>query len=202
VTETLAVRPAWKTKRDPQQHPVRFLAGIWEQRTGQHLTPKELGQLRDLRKNLDDLTRHVVEWMLDPDHWWRFCQYVQSQSGPGLHPAPPHPHVGFLLKHRGRALNIMRSELRHSTAAPDVSFCARLDQLRYNQLKSLVLVYAAGKPDWLARIDAAQTPTDLDQVFIDIVDEPTTVSTSLPVDNHSESPRQLEIAEDTSEFSR
>jgi hypothetical protein len=179
---------------------VRYLAGIWEQRTGTHLTPKELGQLRDLRKNLGDFTRHVVEWMLDPVHWWRFCQYVQAESR--LHTAPAHPHVGFLLKHHGRALNFMRSELRHSTAAADVSFCARLDQLRYNRLKSLVLVYAAGRPHWLARIDSAQTLTDLGQVFIDIVDEPTPVSTTVDVDNRNAGPQQIEIAENISELTR
>ena len=40
----------WELKRDPKQHPVRFLAGIWQQRTATQLTPKELGQLRDLNK--------------------------------------------------------------------------------------------------------------------------------------------------------
>jgi hypothetical protein len=176
------VEPAWKEKRDPQQHPVRFLAGVWEERTETHLTPKELGQLRNLRnsfveKNLGDFTRHVIEWMLDPVHWWRFCQQVRAESGPGLHYAPPHPHVGFLLKHRNRALKLVRWESRHSTAPADVSFCTRLDQWEFNEWKSLLLVHAADKPDWLAKIEAADTVTDLQRIFNDLP-ETTVGSTS------------------------
>ena len=68
--------------------------------------------------------------------------------------------------------------LLDSTAAADVSFCTRLDQLRYKQWKPLVLLYAAGRPDWLARINKACTVTDLQRIFIDLVDEDTAVSTS------------------------
>ena len=52
MMETVELKPAWKAKRDPEHQPVRFLASLWEQRTGTHLTPKELGQLRDIRGNL------------------------------------------------------------------------------------------------------------------------------------------------------
>src|SRR5665213_461351 len=101
--------------RDPERHPVRFLAGIWEQRTGTHLTSKQFGQLQYLKNALGNFTRDVIEWMLDPVHWWRFCEQVRAESR--LHSAPPFPHVGFILKHHGRALRIMREELRTSTAA-------------------------------------------------------------------------------------
>src|SRR5688572_9315771 len=84
MTETVIVQQAWHAKRDPVEHPVRFLAGLWEQRTETRLTPKELGQLRDLRKALGDFTREVIEWMLDPVHWWRFCQQVRAESGCGV----------------------------------------------------------------------------------------------------------------------
>jgi hypothetical protein len=82
------------------------------------------------------------------------------------------------MKHRNRALTWMRRESQHSTAAADVSFCAALDQPRYNRLKSLAVVYAAGKPDWLARIEAANTLTDIQRVFNDLVGDATAVSTS------------------------
>jgi len=70
----------------------------------------------------------------------------------------------------------MRRELASSTADADVRFCAQLDSLRAEKLKRLLCVLAAGAPEWLARIDAAQNLTDLQRVFIDIVDENTAVS--------------------------
>jgi hypothetical protein len=42
----------------------------------------------------------------------------------------------------------MRSKLRNSTVPADVNFCTKLDQLRYGQWKPLVLLYAAGRPEW------------------------------------------------------
>jgi hypothetical protein len=170
------VRPEF-VKRDPQRHPVRFLAGIWEERTETSLTPKELGQLRDLRKGLGDFTRDVLEWMVVPAHWWRFCQQVKAQSGPGSPATPPLPHVGFLLKHRCRAVNIMRVELRHSTTATHVSLCRRLDKLRYQQLRTLIVVLSDGGPEWLSHIKTAYTVTDLQRVFIQMVDHKTDGST-------------------------
>ena len=41
-----------------------------------------------------------------------------------------------------------------------------LDQRQYDAMEiACVLVYAAGRPDWLARIDAADTVTDLQRIF-------------------------------------
>lgn len=169
----MSSEPPWRSKRDPVLHPVRFLAGVWEQRTGTPLTPKELGQLRDLRTALGEFTREVIEWMVVPAHWGRFCQQVKAQSGPGSPATPPWPHVGFLLKHRWRALNIMRVELRHSTTATHVSFWTRLEELRYQQLRTLMVVLSDGGPEWLTRIDAAHSLMDLQRLLIQIVDEQT-----------------------------
>jgi hypothetical protein len=169
------LRSEWRLKSDPVHQPVRFLAGVWEQRTGVQLTSKELGQLRDLRKALGEFTRDVIEWMLDPVHWWRFCQQVRAESG--LHSAPPYPHVGFLLKHHGRALKYLRVELHQSSVEVHVSFCTRLDRLRFEQLKTFLLATGAATPEWQARVNAAQTLTDLQRVFIDLSDETTAAST-------------------------
>lgn len=169
------MRPEWKLKNDPDHQPVRFLAGVWERHTKTRLSPKELGQLRDLRKALGEFSQEVIEWMLDPVHWWRFCQQARAESG--LHRAPPSPHVGFLLKHHGRALKYLRVELHQSTAAAHVSFCTRLDRLRFEQLKTLLLATGAATPEWHARVNAAQTLTDLQRVFIDLSDETTAAST-------------------------
>ena len=131
------------------------------------LAPKESGQLKELKKALGDLTGDVIEWMLDPVNWWHFCQQVRSDSG--SHRAPDYPHVGYLLAHHGIGLKIMRSRLHNSNPAGD--FVRRLDQVRYEQMKTLLLVFADGIPERLARIEAAKTLTDIQRVFIEVVDE-------------------------------
>jgi hypothetical protein len=165
-------------KRDPEHHPTRFLAAIWEQClaenfgiAGTHVSDKdqEMGQLKYLRNALGDLTQPIVEWMLKPENWCHFCQQVRAESG--MHYAPPHPQIGFLLRHRGRALKIMRRALRHSTTPADIAFCTKLDRLRYEQLKTLALVYAEGIPERVAKIEAAKTLIELQRAFLDTVDE-------------------------------
>src|SRR5712671_182451 len=159
--------PDWVLKQDPKHHPVRFLAGIWQQRTATQLIPKELGQLQDLREALGDFTRDVIEWILDPVHWWHFCQHVRAESG--LNRAPDYPHLGFLFKHRGRALRIMRWELRKSNSEADI--VKRLEHRQYEEIRTLLKVaYAVGRTEWLAKIEEAKTLTDIQQVFIEIVD--------------------------------
>jgi hypothetical protein len=164
----------WRLKRDPKQHPVRFLAGLWQERmsvnfgiTRTQLTVKEMGQLKLLRKALGDLTPDVVEWMLDSVNWWHFCQQVRVESG--LHQVPPYPHIGFLLAHYPIGLRVMRSRLSNSSTGAD--FVSRLDQLRHAQMRTLVSVLADGNPERLAQIEAAKTLTDIQRVFIAIVDE-------------------------------
>jgi hypothetical protein len=167
------MKPEWELKRDPEQHPVRFLAGLWQERMKENfgvtvqLMPKELRQLKTLRKALGDLTSDVMDWMLDPVNWWHFCQQVRSDSG--SHRAPDYPHVGYLLAHHGIGLKIMRSELRDSIGAAD--FVKKLDRRKYEETKNLALLYAEGKPERLARIEAAKTLTEIQKVFIELVDE-------------------------------
>jgi hypothetical protein len=65
---------------------VRFLASIWQQKMQANfgvlvnLTPKEKGQLKALRLHWGDLTRDVIEWIVDPVNWWHFCQQVRTES--------------------------------------------------------------------------------------------------------------------------
>jgi hypothetical protein len=42
--------------------------------------------------------------------------------------------------------------------------------LRYEQMKALTTVYADGIPERLAKIEGAETLTDIQRVFIEIVD--------------------------------
>ena len=168
------MKPDWALKRDPEHQPVRFLAGLWQQRmtgnfrvAGRQLTPKELGQLKSLRKALGDLTRELIEWMIDPVNWWHFCQQVRAESK--IHLVPDYPHVGFLLGHRGTALRVMRSKLSNSIAGTE--FVKKLEQREYEQTKTLALVYAEGKPERLAKIEPAKTLTYMQKVLNELIDE-------------------------------
>ena len=170
------MQPDWKLKRDPEHQPVRFLEGVWQQQlianfgSAKPFASKEFGQLKSLRKALGDLTQDVIEWMVEPGNWFRFCQQVRAESG--LWRAPDNPHIGFLLAHHGRALKFMHSQLRTLTPTPD--FVVRMERLRYEQWKTLLLAaYAEGKPERLAKIEAAKTLTDIQLVFIEMVDEST-----------------------------
>src|SRR5664279_481384 len=119
----------WRLKRDPKQHPVRFLAGLWQERmsvnfgiTRTQLTVKEMGQLKLLRKALGDLTPDVVEWMLDSVNWWHFCQQVRVESG--LHQVPPYRNIGFPLENYPIGLRVMRHGQR--TPSPGAVLLAGL----------------------------------------------------------------------------
>jgi hypothetical protein len=175
------LKPAWISKTDPEHYPVRFLAFIWQQRLannprvgGMCWTGKQYGQLKKLREALGDFTQHVVEWMLIPENWWRFSQQVRTEGK--LYRVPPDPNLGFLLAHRNRALKIMRWALHESTAPADVTFVQKLDQLRFAQMKSLVLVYADGVPEYLIKVEASKTLTDIQKLFIEIIDDNTPAS--------------------------
>jgi hypothetical protein len=167
------MKPNWIEKRDPEQHPVRFLAGVWQQRLkenfgleGVHLTPKEMGQLKSLRKSLGDLTINVVEWMLDPVHWWHFCQQIKSESKD--HPITDYPDVGLVLLRRGSLLRAIRSQPQDTSS----EFLKRIDKREYKQIKELLLVaFAEGKPERLAKIEAATTLTDMKKLFNEMADE-------------------------------
>jgi hypothetical protein len=167
--------PSWKNKTDPQQHPVRFLAALWQKRltdnprvSGRAFTPKQYGQLKQLKDSLGDLTQHVIEWVLKPANWWRFSQQVRAEAK--LYRVPDDPEIWFLVKHRNRALRIMRWELRYSTVPADLHFCAEIDRIRLHQLKSLLLVCAAGHPEQLSKIAGAKTLSDMQRLFIEIMD--------------------------------
>ena len=65
----------------------------------------------------------------------------------------------------------MRWALHKSTAPDDVVFVQKLNRLRYEQMKNLVLVYADSMPEQLVKIEAAKTLTDIQKVFIEVVDK-------------------------------
>jgi hypothetical protein len=174
------LKPSWITKTDPEKYPVRFLASIWQQQMKANfggfvnLTPKEKGQLKALRLHLGDLTQPVIEWVVDPVNWWHFCQQVLAESK--NHLVTEHPDIGLLLLCRGSALRVMRSKLSDCIAGAD--FVKKLDRREYEQLKALALVYAEGKPERLAKIEAATTLIEIKTLFNEMMDESVAESTN------------------------
>ena len=147
------LKPTWVSKTDPEHHPVRFLASVWNQRMKERFGiqtsfgGKEFGQLRNLMNALGDLTPDVIEWMLDPSNWWFFCQQVQSELKVRF--VRDYPEVGFLLLYRGVALRLMHTKLQNSPEHAD--FIGRLEK-RWNEAeKKLSLAYAM--IDKLSKLD-------------------------------------------------
>jgi hypothetical protein len=168
------VIPSWVTKTDPVKHPVRFLASIWQERmkvnfsmAGRPFTDKEYGQLKTLRLHLGDFTQPLIEWIVDPVNWWLFCQEVRKRWKTIF--VPEYPHIGFLLLRRGVALRVMRSKLRNTTEGTE--FIKKLDDKEYQELRALALVYAAGDPIRLAKVEAAKTLTDIRNVLNEMFDD-------------------------------
>jgi hypothetical protein len=133
------------------------------------MTPKEKGQLKALRLHLGDLTRDVIESIVEPANWWHFCQQVRAELKINLL-LPDYPDVGFLLRHRGTALRVMRSKL--STSSAGAEFVKKLDQREFDQIRVLLLAaYAKGKPERLAKIEAAKTLIKIKTLFNEMMDE-------------------------------
>ena len=131
------------------------------------VTPKEKGQLRNLRLHLDDLAQMVIEWVVDPVNWFSFCQQIRADWKTNF--VPDYPHIGVLLKRRGSALRVMRSKLSNSDTT---SALEKTEQRLYDQIKTLLLAaYAHGKPERLAKIQSAKTLESMQKVFNEIMDE-------------------------------
>jgi len=167
----------WITKTDPEKHPVRFLASIWQQRMQTNfqlsvsLSSKEMGQLKTLRLHLGDLTEDVIEWMLDKVHWWQFCQQIKAESKDHL--ITEQPDIGLALLRRGSLLRAIRSQPQNT----DSDLVKRIDEREYQQIRGLLLTFAEGKPERLAEIEAAKTLSDLKKLLNEMMEENTGDST-------------------------
>jgi len=77
------------------------------------LTGKECGQLKQLHKYLGPDTRPVIDYAIN--HWWKFASRAGASAGVTF---PAEPHIGFLLKYHGVAMNLLRPEAQ--TPSPPV----------------------------------------------------------------------------------
>jgi hypothetical protein len=107
--------------------------------------------------------------MLQPENWWHFSQQVRAEAK--LYRVPPYPEIGFLLLHRNRALRIMCEALRSSHDPADVAFVQRLDKVRFEQFKTFAVVFSQGKQERLVRIEQAKSLPEIQQVFIEVLDD-------------------------------
>ena len=79
-----------------EYQPVLRLASFWQSRVAaiyrvvpaRPLSPKEMGQFKQLRRNLGDETIDVIGWALD--NWSTFAQQARERAGLCSHPANPH----------------------------------------------------------------------------------------------------------------
>jgi hypothetical protein len=133
-------------------------------------TNQQYGQMEHLRKHLGELTRDLVELLVDPVNWWHFCHQIRAEDKHQR--ISNYPDIGLLLSRRGTALRAIRSKLSNSPAGAE--FIKKAEQKEYDGLKALlVAVYAEGKPERLAKIEAAKTLADMQRMFIELTDEDT-----------------------------
>lgn len=90
---------------------------LWMQKTGRskHLTPKEQGQLHSLSKEYGASAYLMVDYVIDRWFYFRIeveqkTQWEHSNEGT-VNASPIQPHIGFLRKHCGIAMNQLLDSL-------------------------------------------------------------------------------------------
>ena len=71
------------------------------------LTGKECGQLKQLHTYLGADTRPIIDYAVN--HWWKFASRAGAAAGTSF---PAEPNIGFLLKHHGVAMNLLKPEVQ------------------------------------------------------------------------------------------
>ena len=120
-------------KEKPKLQSVQDLAHSWKSHMNviyeieKPLTPKEFGQLKNLRDKLGDLTGEVLDHTLKS--WPTFCDRIKLDKA--LSFAPSVPNIGFLLVHAGTAINLMHSltNITKEKSVADIDFTTKIDQL-------------------------------------------------------------------------
>lgn len=62
----------------------------------------------------------------------------------------------------------MRRELANSDVPAYVNFCTRLDTVHYEHLKTFLLTFYGNAPEHLAKISAAKTLVEIQQVYLQL----------------------------------
>ena len=95
-------------KQNAEKQPVLRLAGSWTTYAAiyhgvpqERLTPKQMGQLKLLKRDLGPGATLVIEWAIK--NWQAFAK--QARCNADLPCAPTKPHIGFLLAHYSPAFH-------------------------------------------------------------------------------------------------
>lgn len=123
------------------------LANIWRSNvkrtfgvTPKAFTPKEFGQMKQLRNNLGELTSELIRWSIS--NWSVLC--LDATASAGLPSTPNNPHIGFLLAHYANAVNLMYTEAKQKAvkSAADNQFITAIDKLIALQLGQSMTIAA------------------------------------------------------------
>lgn len=113
-----------------EKQPVLRLASLWqlcvELETDQQpkqLAPREMGQLKLLRKRFGVWTPDVIRWVTD--NWSSFSQCAACTADLGC--APSKPHIGFLLAHCDV---VPMSMALVAEKQPDTPFAQKVEQIQ------------------------------------------------------------------------
>jgi hypothetical protein len=125
---------------ETDKQPVLRLAHLWcclrdsfYGITQQSLTPKEMGQLKFLRKCLGPWAALVIYWTIK--NWQRFCEQTRLEDG--LPSAPLKPHIGFLIAHWVMAVDQMHTVAQNTKAVTDAEsrFVQKMHQMMDELMK-------------------------------------------------------------------
>jgi hypothetical protein len=99
--------------------PVVRLASLWQRRTGAKmlLSPKNLGQLKVLSKNLGEGAFELIDWAVP--NWAEFTS--KAKLAGGLLSTPASPHIGFLLRYYVTAVSLTRLDAESLKPIPPCS---------------------------------------------------------------------------------
>ena len=173
--EEQTMKAYWIDKVDPEHYPTRALADQWLKLMAKHygehnrinyFSDKEFGQLRDLRRFLGEWTQQVIEWMMIPKNWRHFTAMIRLECWKIW--IPLEPHIGFLVKQRTRAVKIMREALRDSQSPTAIRFVAEQDLKAIKSHVELNLLLANAETKVLAKIQAAKTLEEIQQVVAEL----------------------------------
>jgi hypothetical protein len=113
---------------------VPILANIWRSNVemlsgdaAKPFTPRQFGQLKQLRKHLGALTNDVICWSIR--NWPLLCLRVRELND--LPSASLDPHIGFMLAHYADAVSLMYTQAKNKVvkSAADIHFIAEMDKV-------------------------------------------------------------------------
>lgn len=121
------------------------------------LTPKQYGQLKQLRDKLRELTWYVAGEVVRV--WPQFTQRVETAKG--LLCSPSKPHIGFLLAYYDIAVNLLHEVAQNSDSPCATDFAQMVDKRIFEQHQELAEELYGHNPEVIAVMRLATTTEEL-----------------------------------------